>query len=778
MASLLGSIAGWVKSLAGADEAPAPGAASAAAPAGGEVASPTGAAAGVAADAARPAAAGAASIASALPAMLPVKVIFATTTGTSQRFADVIRREAFAMHVSGFHFSVTAVAAANYPMDDIEKETAVVLFLMPTWTGGSPPASGKLLCDHVRDLATDFRVSKDTLSKLRYAVFGLGCREYGRNFCRAALDLDEQIASLGGSRLAACGTGDDQSDLDEAFAAWRAGLWPTLCELFARECGEPTPAAGSSAATSSASGDGCGDGCGSGSAGGAGASDKTSFGAYRKSGAGVFTEAGDDEYADEDGDGDEGEGDGSSAAAAGCCGGGKAAAGVDGGCCKDSSSASSTSGVGAASGCGCGTDSGSSAAAGAGSSSAASASSAGASAGASATGPAFLPLREYRKMRRNLPPAERAAFDATRRAMALAAKGIALPKAGSGAGSETASTAAASAGGAGDDATVGTGAASDDDGEDDDTAAALGGGELEEDEEDRLNAQLLAAADADGIDAPSAAASALRHPADSDDEDEAAAAARAAARAAAGAPAGASSASSRGAPRAAIAARTAAVPLSAAERIMEAEGGDAAAAAAAAGASSPSASAAGGGAGAAGLADVEDLAAVLAAGKGAAAGDAATSASAGASASADAAAAAAAGPREMVTPMQRRALTKEGYKLIGSHSAVKICRWTKAQLRGRGGCYKHSFYGIQSHLCMEVTPSLACANKCVFCWRHHKNPVGTSWRWKVDDPVSIVEQAIAKHVREIRSLRGLPGIRMERWREAHTPRHCAVSNSV
>lgn len=34
-------------------------------------------------------------------------------------------------------------------------------------------------------------------------------------------------------------------------------------------------------------------------------------------------------------------------------------------------------------------------------------------------------------------------------------------------------------------------------------------------------------------------------------------------------------------------------------------------------------------------------------------------------------------------------------------------------LRGRGGCYKHTFYGIASHRCMEATPSLACANKCV-----------------------------------------------------------------
>ncbi|KAJ3211744.1 S-adenosyl-L-methionine-dependent tRNA 4-demethylwyosine synthase [Dinochytrium kinnereticum] len=131
--------------------------------------------------------------------------------------------------------------------------------------------------------------------------------------------------------------------------------------------------------------------------------------------------------------------------------------------------------------------------------------------------------------------------------------------------------------------------------------------------------------------------------------------------------------------------------------------------------------------------------------------------------------------REMVTPMQRKALTKEGYKIIGTHSAVKLCRWTKAQLRGRGGCYKHTFYGINSYQCMETTPSLACANKCVFCWRHHKNPVGREWRWKIDDPHMIVEESIEKHRRMINEFKGAPGVKPERLEEAFTVKHCALS---
>lgn len=133
------------------------------------------------------------------------------------------------------------------------------------------------------------------------------------------------------------------------------------------------------------------------------------------------------------------------------------------------------------------------------------------------------------------------------------------------------------------------------------------------------------------------------------------------------------------------------------------------------------------------------------------------------------------GPKEMVTPVIRANLEKQGYKIIGSHGGVKICRWTKAQLRGRGGCYKHSFYGIESHRCMEATPSLACANKCVFCWRHHTNPVGKNWQWKMDDALDIVNSAIDQHTKMIKQMKGVPGVEPERLTEGLTPRHCALS---
>lgn len=135
-------------------------------------------------------------------------------------------------------------------------------------------------------------------------------------------------------------------------------------------------------------------------------------------------------------------------------------------------------------------------------------------------------------------------------------------------------------------------------------------------------------------------------------------------------------------------------------------------------------------------------------------------------------------PKQMVAQDSPtfRSLTKQGYTIVGSHSGVKICRWTKSAMRGRGSCYKFAFYGIRSHLCMETTPSLACSNKCVFCWRHGTNPVAKlNWRWEVDPPEKVLAGALEGHYKKIKQMRGVPGIQMDRFQEAFQVRHCALS---
>lgn len=111
----------------------------------------------------------------------------------------------------------------------------------------------------------------------------------------------------------------------------------------------------------------------------------------------------------------------------------------------------------------------------------------------------------------------------------------------------------------------------------------------------------------------------------------------------------------------------------------------------------------------------------------------------------------------------------------GSHSATKLCRWTKSMLQGKGGCYKHTFYGIASHQCMEHTPNVSCANKCIFCWRNHINPVALDWKFDTDDPEEILEESLRKHYATIEKQCLSPNALEHRKAEARQVRHCALS---
>jgi tRNA wybutosine-synthesizing protein 1 len=102
-------------------------------------------------------------------------------------------------------------------------------------------------------------------------------------------------------------------------------------------------------------------------------------------------------------------------------------------------------------------------------------------------------------------------------------------------------------------------------------------------------------------------------------------------------------------------------------------------------------------------------------------------------------------------------LEKQQYRMVGNHSAVKVCGWTKNMLRGRGGCYKYKFYGIRSHQCMQMTTSMFCANRCSFCWRGEKAPVSKDWYGPVDAPEDIIKESVRRHLDLLQGFKGGDG---------------------
>src|SRR3989338_3469895 len=124
---------------------------------------------------------------------------------------------------------------------------------------------------------------------------------------------------------------------------------------------------------------------------------------------------------------------------------------------------------------------------------------------------------------------------------------------------------------------------------------------------------------------------------------------------------------------------------------------------------------------------------------------------------------------------QESSLTKQGYRLVGNHSAVKICEWTKKMIRGEGGCYKFKFYGIRSHQCLQMTTSMFCANRCTFCWRGEKAPVSKTWYGPVDDPDFIVKEAVKRHVGLLVGFKGNPNASKFALNQMENVRHVALS---
>jgi tRNA wybutosine-synthesizing protein 1 len=39
-------------------------------------------------------------------------------------------------------------------------------------------------------------------------------------------------------------------------------------------------------------------------------------------------------------------------------------------------------------------------------------------------------------------------------------------------------------------------------------------------------------------------------------------------------------------------------------------------------------------------------------------------------------------------------------------------------------------------------------------FRHHTNPVGTEWRWQMDDPETVLKGAVSNHCNMIKQFRG------------------------
>ncbi len=139
----------------------------------------------------------------------------------------------------------------------------------------------------------------------------------------------------------------------------------------------------------------------------------------------------------------------------------------------------------------------------------------------------------------------------------------------------------------------------------------------------------------------------------------------------------------------------------------------------------------------------------------------------------------------MVPHNVKKILKKQHYEIVGDHSAVQVCRWTKKSLRDEGVCYKEKFYGIKSHLCCQMTPSLWCPNKCVHCWRAIEFTTGEKIPGEIDSPKKIIDGCIAAQKKLLQGFKidkksrkkQLSKANQKKYNEAQEPMQFAISLS-
>lgn len=121
----------------------------------------------------------------------------------------------------------------------------------------------------------------------------------------------------------------------------------------------------------------------------------------------------------------------------------------------------------------------------------------------------------------------------------------------------------------------------------------------------------------------------------------------------------------------------------------------------------------------------------------------------------------------------RAMFEKQGYAIVGNHTAVKTCHWLRESIINNRVCYKQEFFGIHSHRCLQMSPAAnICNHRCLYCWRYQGSDDRVE-EW--DDPVSIVDGTIEAQRRLVSGFKGDDRCDPKIWEEARNPNQVAIS---
>jgi tRNA wybutosine-synthesizing protein 1 len=129
-----------------------------------------------------------------------IHIYYGSQTGRCKRYAHQLAA------TPQFSSKCTVHNLSEFEPERLLKPTAIPthlhLFIMSTYQDGTAPDNAKWFFSWLEDFRYDFRVEKDWLSGMRYAVFGAGNSVYGSlNYNRVAKQVDLWLNGLAAKRI-------------------------------------------------------------------------------------------------------------------------------------------------------------------------------------------------------------------------------------------------------------------------------------------------------------------------------------------------------------------------------------------------------------------------------------------------------------------------------------------------------------------------------------------------------------------------------------------------
>lgn len=127
---------------------------------------------------------------------IQLKILYATDGGTAKKLA-----------LEFYHITRDAMInsviqnIAEYENDNLFDETCLFVFFLSSYPEGCLSEDGSWFQTWLYDTAFDFRVPRNALEKLNYAVFGLGDSSFGEDFLKGPKSIVEWLSKLGAKRI-------------------------------------------------------------------------------------------------------------------------------------------------------------------------------------------------------------------------------------------------------------------------------------------------------------------------------------------------------------------------------------------------------------------------------------------------------------------------------------------------------------------------------------------------------------------------------------------------